>query len=97
MRITYKQARADHEYLWETYAAADDMTGAYVDSGDLRLLLKAPTKRTAADCYRRQIEFWFQIGPDPFRCPEGWREDDRVWEIAERHNVEDDFKRLCAD
>lgn len=59
MTITerYNQARADHEYLWDTYAPASDMTGAYVDQDDLEKLLKNPTKKTAVECYEAQIEY----------------------------------------
>lgn len=62
-KITYEQARADHEYLW-AIAPADDMTGGYEDQNDLDLLLKNPTKATARCCYVRQIDHWFTAGPE---------------------------------
>ena len=99
MTERYKQARADHEYLWDTYGDAYDMTGGYVDSDDLAKLLKNPTKTQAADIYTQQIDYWFQVGPDysgfeyktgqrkdqavPTLC----REDPRVIEIADRYGV----------
>ena len=84
--ITYGQARKDHEYLWETYGPADDMTGAYVDQDDLAALLRKPTKATARDCYCFQIDYWFQKGTDPVDGnAETWSQDPEVWEIAERH------------
>lgn len=80
-RITYEQAYADHQYLW-AIAPAKDMTGAYVDQNDLARLLASPTKTTARQCLQSQINHWFNYGPD---CPdEGWREDAKVHEIAER-------------
>jgi len=84
MRVTYEQARADHEYLW-SIAPADDMTGGYVDQEDLARLLKSPTKTTAAACYASQIAYWFQVGPDGGSIP--WN-DARVQEIAERFGIE---------
>lgn len=82
-KVTYEQARADHEYLWGTYAPAHDMTGAYVDQEDLAKLLRSPTKETAAKCYIAQIEYWFQRGPDTDN--DDWKTDPKVHEIAERH------------
>lgn len=87
-RMSYDQARADHEYLWETYAPAEDMTGAYVDQDDLARLLKSPTKATARDCYCDQIHHWFQVGPEQ-GATGNWRSDSAVFEIAERHNCAD--------
>ena len=63
--MNYSQARKDHEYLWDTYAPASDMTGGYVDQEDLAALLHGPTKTTARQCYERQIEHWFRFGPEP--------------------------------
>lgn len=59
----YAQARAEPEYPWG-YAPADDMTGAYVDRGDLARLLKSPTQATALAVYERQMDHWFEAGPD---------------------------------
>jgi hypothetical protein len=88
MKITYEQAREDHEYLWSV-APAYDMTGGYVDQGDLEKLLRSPTKPTAKECYCNQIRYWFGARPDdnadPGEVP--WH-DERVREIAERHFVE---------
>lgn len=84
---SYDQAWRDHQYLWLTYAEADDMTGGYVDSEDLKKLLRTPTRATARDCLCSQIAFWFQNGPAtaPGHIP--W-DDPRVREIAERHCIE---------
>ena len=86
MQITYEQARKDHEYLW-SIGPAKDMTGGYVDQGDLAKLLRNPTKATARDCYVSQIVYWFQIGPDG-SAPAGdlIALDPMVAEIADRHN-----------
>jgi hypothetical protein len=84
--ISYEQAREDHEYLWTTYGAANDMTGAYVDQGDLAKLLRSPTKATARDCYCDQIRYWFEAGPDSTAMSCGdWHTDPLVAEIRERH------------
>jgi|GEM_PF-3600081 len=84
----YDQFRKDHEYLWETYGPADDMTGGYVDSEDLERLLKTPTKVMAAKCYADQIRYWFDAGPDTFGKEVGdWRSDPEVRLIAERHGT----------
>lgn len=64
--MSYKQAFEDWSYLW-AYGAAEDMTGAYVDQGDLDKLLRSPTKKTAQECLESQIAYWFQVGPDPFQ------------------------------
>ena len=87
--MTYEQARADHEYLWSTYAPADDMTGAYVDQDDLDRLLKSPTKAMARKCYMAQIHYWFDAGPDTALPLDDWRNDPEVAVIAERHGCED--------
>lgn len=60
---SYAQAKKDHEYLW-SIGPAYDMTGGYVDQDDLTRLLNSPTKVTARGCLVRQIEYWFQVGPD---------------------------------
>jgi hypothetical protein len=94
-RVTYEQARKDHEYLW-SIAPAEDMTGGYMDQDDLKKLLRNPTKATARECYVDQIHYWFQVGPDGTggsrrghglgegRVP--WH-DKKVREIAERHGI----------
>ena len=63
-RLTYTQAREDHEYLWSTYGPANDMTGGYVDQEDLHRLLRNPTKTMARTMYRNQIRYWFDMGPE---------------------------------
>lgn len=63
-RITYEQAYADHSYLWTTYGPAHDMTGGYVDQDDLAKLLASPSKATARKLLCRQIDYWFEVGPD---------------------------------
>ena len=62
--MTYEQAKEDHEYLWETYGPADDMTGGYVDSEDLDKMLKTPSKKMASKCLKHQIYYWFQVGTE---------------------------------
>ena len=64
MAVTYEQARSDHEYLWDTYGPASDMTGGYVDSDDLERLLRKPTKVTAREVYHDQILYWLGVGPE---------------------------------
>ncbi len=59
--MSYQQAFEDHKYLFDI-GPASDMTGGYVDSEDLGILLKSPTKKTAKECLVRQIEYWFQAG-----------------------------------
>lgn len=84
-KIDYTQAFSDHSYLWETYGAADDMTGRYVDQDDLTRLLRSPTKATACKCLVSQIEYWFSVGPDPFGNNPIDPSDDRLQEIADRY------------
>ncbi|MBR9970841.1 hypothetical protein [Magnetospirillum sulfuroxidans] len=92
-RVSYEQARADHEYLW-AIAPADDMTGRYVDQNDLRELLHNPTRSTARDCYVRQIEYWFFQGPETgmghASVSEIMATDQKVAEIARRHRLSDE-------
>ena len=86
--MNYDQAYKDHCYLW-SIAPADDMTGAYVDQDDLDKLLESPNKKTAKECLCKQINYWFQVGPDPFDAnpdPQYHIDNDPVVaEIAERH------------
>lgn len=90
-RITHEQAWADRQYLWQTYGPAQDMTGGYVDSEDLELLLKTPTKATAVRCLSRQIDYWFQVGPDLLGISQtDWQNDPRVHAIIRRYGCEDD-------
>ena len=89
----YAQARADHEYLWKEYAAADDMTGGYVDQNGLTRLMRSPTRATAASVYERQVEYWFEKGPDMNeRARRGlddrMRDDPRLAAIADRYLCE---------
>lgn len=84
MMNTYEQAKADHAYLW-SYAPAQDMSGGYVDQGDLYKLLEKPTKGTARDCFERQIRYWFQVGPDLPDKEDYWRTDFKVHDIADRY------------
>jgi len=93
-RISYDQARADHEYLWRTYAPASDMTGGYVDQDDLQRLLESPTKKTATGCYVNQISHWFAVGPEGGETR--WRQDPRVLDIAIRHGKDDDIAWVGA-
>lgn len=86
-KATYEQAYSDHTYLWTTYGAAADMTGAYVDQEDLALMLRKPNKVTARDCLVRQIEYWFYAGLDETheRNEIDW-DDSRLQEIKERYS-----------
>lgn len=91
-KITYEQAFWDHGYLWDVFGPADDMTGGYVDQEDLARLLASPTKTTARDCLIRQIEYWFQVGPDRTHGPQSStehliEENSTVREIALRYNI----------
>lgn len=97
--ISYEQARADHEYLWQTYAFADDMTGGYVDQKDLWALLKSPTKQTARKLYVQQIQYWLQVGPDPHltKYNNSWTTDPKVSAIAKRYDCVESYGRLVAD
>lgn len=83
--ITYEQAYEDWDYLWTIYGPAADMTGGYIDQGDLALLLKNPSKITARKCLINQIEYWFSIGTDTCRDP--GRGDTRVLDIADRYRL----------
>jgi hypothetical protein len=79
--MTYEEAYEAHTYLWRTYGAAADMTGAYVDQDDLAQLLKSPTKATAKRCLENQIRHWFNAGTDNgMPC---WRGDETVEDIAD--------------
>lgn len=89
MTSRYEQAREDHEYLWLTYGPAHDMTGGYVDQDDLSILLKSPTKATAADAYENQIHYWFLVGPErELKDDDSWQRDSKVIEIADRYFIE---------
>ena len=90
IKHTYESARRDHEYLWNTYGPAYDMTGAYVFQEDLRKLLEKPTKACARQCYIRQIVYWFQAGPDGTES-EDWKTDLKVKCMAVRYNCETDL------
>ena len=87
--ITYEQAFKDHAYLWETYAAAADMTGGYVDQEDLARMLRKPTKNTARKCLCNQIQHWFSAGTDDdlFIVDDAIALDSRLMEIADRHGI----------
>ncbi len=90
--VTYAQARTDHEYLW-AYGPMEDISGAYVDQDDLKLLLECPTKTTARDCYERQIIAWFQRGPE-VGAGEGWQTDPKVREIGSRYCFTEELNHL---
>ena len=87
-KVTYEQARADHEYLW-SIAPGYDMTGGYVDQEDLFRLLRSPNKATARNCYVQQIQHWFHAGPEAYAGARGTvpTGDPRVREIMERHDI----------
>jgi len=40
------------------------LTGGYEDQYDLEKMLNNPTKSMAKNCMVRQIEHWFNVGPD---------------------------------
>lgn len=80
--MNYEQSFNDWSYLWETYGPAKEMTGGYVDQGDLDKLLRSPTKKTARDCLISQIGYWFSVGPDG-DAPD--QSDERLQEIADRY------------
>lgn len=88
--MTYDQALIDWKYLFEGIAAAEDMTGGYVDQEDLDKLLKNPTKKTAKKCLINQIQYWFDIGPCRAFGVESAKyyiiNDKAVRDIAERYN-----------
>lgn len=84
--MTFEQAYSDHRYLWTTYGPAADMTGGYVDQGDLAKLLKSPTKQTARVCLIRQIVYWFDVGIDD-KTPIDTR-DPHLLQIADRHGCD---------
>ena len=88
--MTFDQARDDHVYLWQTYGAAYDMTGGYVDQHDLWRLLENPSKTTARKCYEDQIQYWFESGCDEmaFRPDSIDWTDSMIREIAERHGID---------
>lgn len=88
-RMTYEQAFEDHQYLWREYAHAQDISGGYVDQGDLDKLLANPTKTTARECLESQIIYWFEIGPDLPDHEERWKTDPIVRETCERHGASD--------
>lgn len=94
-KITYEQAYEDRTYLWSEYGPAHDMTGGYVDQGDLESLLEKPSKATARRCLMNQIDYWFEVGPDTSQShqrPDA--SDSRLVEIAERYNQEDALERM---
>lgn len=82
---SYKQALADHAYLWSTYGPAEDMSGGYVDQADLAKMLRRPTEATARDCLESQIHYWFSVGPDNAGHLPIDPDDERLIEIADRY------------
>ena len=96
--MNYEQAKADHAYLW-SIAPGYDMTGGYVDQGDLVRLLASPNKATAVAVLQRQIEHWVTVGPDMTSNVLHRLDEARVREIAERHGFEigDVVERLFAE
>lgn len=62
--MTYQELLSDWKILYEECGVALDMTGGYVDQNDLDRLLKSPTKATAKECLKRQIDYWFQVGTE---------------------------------
>lgn len=99
--MSYKQMRADHEYIWKKYGAAFDMSGAYVDQDDLDKLLKNPTRATAERCYYTQLIYYFQTGPDTADLDnftiEDIKNDPKIIEIANRLGMLDELDELRAN
>ncbi len=85
MSSRYDQAFRDHSYLWTEYGPAADMTGGYVDQGDLDKLLANPTQKTAAECLESQIRYWFQVGTDNGSPEIISATDPNIEEIRERY------------
>lgn len=93
IKADYEQALKDWETLWAV-GAANDMTGAYVDSDDLIMLLRSPTKNTALHCLERQIHYWFEKGIENggglgTPAAEVVADHPHLDEIAERYGYED--------
>ncbi|PSV00524.1 hypothetical protein [Photobacterium kishitanii] len=92
--MTYDEVYADWYYLFQKISVAEDMTGGYVDSEDLDLLLKKPSKATAKGCLVRQISYWFSAGIEYSDKHSGKSVFDLIEEypkiisIAERHNID---------
>ncbi|WP_315921619.1 hypothetical protein [Mesorhizobium sp. SP-1A] len=102
-KITHEQAQADHDYLWQTYGPAYDMTGAYDEHRDMEMLLRKPSKKTAIECYCSRIRYWFEVGPQ-VNSPTGdlgsgdidWH-DFKVIDIAVRHGFISEEDSMDAD
>ena len=92
--MTYKQYFEDWDYLFSKIGVANDMTGGYVDSQDLDVLLESPSKATAKGCLSRQIDYWFQSGIEYSNEHKGKsiydlvEEFPKINDIAERHGHE---------
>lgn len=89
-KITYEQAKKDHDFLW-SIGAAYDMTGGYTDSEDLEKMLNTPTKMMAAKCLSSQIDYWFQAG-----CESDDRSDwhDLIVDYPELEEIAERYGRL---
>tara|TARA_R110000787_G_scaffold197611_1_gene308870 strand:- start:248 stop:565 length:318 start_codon:yes stop_codon:yes gene_type:complete len=92
--MTYDEMYRDWKYLFKKVGCADDMTGGYVDSKDLDLLLKSPSKSTAKRCLSNQIDYWFDTGIQHDNSHKGKSIHDlievypKIPEIADRHHVD---------
>jgi len=102
-KVSYDQTRLDHDYLWQTYGPAYDMTGGYDEDRDMEMLLRNPSKSTAIECYCSRIRYWFEIGPQ-VNSPTGelsggdidWH-DFKVIDIAVRHGFISEEDSMDAD
>lgn len=91
--MSYKQAYKDHKYLFDI-GFADDMTGGYVDSEDLKRMLKNPNKSTAEMCLDNQIRYWFQVGTEGGLNPISLVDEyPKIQDIADRYciNIIEDY------
>ena len=90
--MTYDDVYKDWNYLFHAVGHAYDMTGGYVDSDDLDRLIKKPSKSTAKQCMKGQIDYWFnagleyQIEHDRKGIYDLMEEFPRIEEIAKRHS-----------
>jgi len=87
--VTYEQALADRDYLFDTYGPATDMTGGWFEGEHLEKLLKRPTKAHARQILSALICYWFETGYDtgnPYGGNIPDMSDPLLVEIADRHN-----------
>lgn len=88
--MNYEEVYKDWKYLW-SIAPANDMTGGYVDQDDLKRMLKSPSKKTAIYCMKRQMEYWFQAGPDGFEIGRDYESICNKFDLVETIREKYDF------